>query len=145
MNKKHPVAKVNLERFFAINEQLREVTAHSETQFFAQFADISVLQVQIILSIHFHHPCKMTQIAQSANLTLGSVTQIIDKLEEMQYVKRLRSTEDRRVIFVELTTKGREVVAAHQRHVKKVSKEILQKFNKDEQAQLLNFFHRMVE
>ncbi|PIQ42725.1 MAG: hypothetical protein COW05_08330 [Gammaproteobacteria bacterium CG12_big_fil_rev_8_21_14_0_65_46_12] len=145
MKKLYTVTKTNLELFLQINDQLREATAHSETKFYAQFKDISILQAHIILSINFHRPCKMSQIAKSANLTLGSVTQIIDKLEDKGYVKRQRSKEDRRVVFVELTEKGRKVVAANEQHVKQVGKEVMQKFSQDEQRLFLDFFQRMAK
>jgi len=145
MKKIYTVTKPNLERFLQINEQLREAIVHSEAKCFSQFKDISILQVHIILSVHFHQPCKMSQIAKSANLTLGSVTQIIDKLEDKNYVNRLRSKEDRRVVFVELTEKGRKVVTANEQHVKQVGKEVMQKFSQDEQRLFLDFFQRMAE
>lgn len=145
MKKIYTVTKPNLERFLQINEQLREATAHSETKFYAEFKDISILQAHIILSINFHRPCKMSQIAKSANLTLGSVTQIIDKLESKRYVKRQRSKEDRRVVFVELTEKGYKVVTANEHHVKQVAKEVMQKFSQDEQRLFLDFFQRMAD
>lgn len=145
MKKTYKVTQNNLERFFGINEQLREATAHSEAQFFSQFKDISILQAHIILSINFHKPCKMSQIAKSANLTLGSITQTIDKLEAKGYAKRVRSQEDRRVVFVELTAKGKKVVAANQQHVKQVGQEIMQKFTQEEQKLFLDFFKRMSE
>lgn len=141
----HPVNPAHLDLFVAINEQLREATAHSEAEFFAQFKDISILQAHIILSVNYHHPCKMGQIAKSANLTMGSVTQIIDKLEQKKYLKRQRSTQDRRVVYVELTAKGRKVVVANEQHVKQVGQEIMQKFTPYEQQQFLDFFQRMAE
>ena len=140
MKKDQNVSQANLERFLQLNEQLRHATAHSETQFFSQFKDISILQAHIILSINFHHPCKMSQIAKSANISLGGMTQLIDKLEDKKYLKRLRSKEDRRVVFIELTAKGRKVVMANEQHVKQVGKEIMQKFTTQEQQQFLDFF-----
>jgi DNA-binding MarR family transcriptional regulator len=143
--KKHPVSQQNIDQFYAINEELRELTAHSETEFFSQFKDISILQAHIILSINYHRPCKMSQIAKSANLTLGSITQIVDKLETKKYVKRVRSKTDRRVVYVELTAKGRKVVTANESHAKQVGHEIMAKFTPEEQTLFLNFFKRMAE
>ncbi len=145
MGKVHAVSNDNLDRFLRLNEQLREATVHSEAQFFAQFKDISILQAHMILTIHFHQPCKMSQIAKSTHLTLGSVTQAIDKLEAKGYVKRVRSSEDRRVVFVDLTTKGQQVVTANEQHVRQVGREAMKKFNATEQKLFLDFFQRMAE
>jgi DNA-binding MarR family transcriptional regulator len=46
------------------------------------------------------------QIAKSADLTPATVTGILDQLEAADIVQRHRSTEDRRVCNVSLTSKG---------------------------------------
>ena len=143
--KKYKVNPENLDLFLLVNEQLRQATAHAETQFFSQFKDISILQAHIILSINFNKPCKMSEIAKNANLSLGGMTQLIDQLEKKKYVKRVRSTQDRRVVFIELASKGHKVVKANEQHVKHVGLNIMQKFNAKEQARFLEFFQRMAQ
>ncbi len=52
----------------------------------------------------------MGEIGQRILLTSGSTTYVIDKLEERGLLKRRRCTEDRRVLHVDLTDTGRELV-----------------------------------
>ena len=145
MSKHHNVSQSNLELFLKLNEQFRHATAHSETQFFSQFKDISILQAHVILGINYLHPCNMSQIAKSSNLSLGGVTQLIDKLEGKKYLKRVRSKQDRRVIYIELTSRGKKVVRANEQHVMQVGEKMMRKFTLQEQKQFLNFFKRMAE
>jgi MarR family transcriptional regulator, organic hydroperoxide resistance regulator len=52
------------------------------------------------------------RLAAAADLAPGSVTQMLDALEERGMVRRIRSATDRRVVMVALTDAGRERVAA---------------------------------
>ena len=50
---------------------------------------------------------KMSMTAMSGNVvSLAHITQIIDKLEHLGLVKRVRSKSDRRVVYCQLTPKG---------------------------------------
>jgi DNA-binding MarR family transcriptional regulator len=51
-----------------------------------------------------------SRLAACAELTPTTVTQMVDPLEEHGLVERVRSAEDRRVVFVRLTGEGRAMV-----------------------------------
>lgn len=53
-------------------------------------------------------PMTAGQLAQSAGLTTGAVTTLIDRLERVGYARRLRDTTDRRKVLVEPTEQLRE-------------------------------------
>jgi MarR family 2-MHQ and catechol resistance regulon transcriptional repressor len=55
-------------------------------------------------------PLPVNTIGPKVWLTPGSISVAIDRLEEKKLVKR-RTTDDRRVRLVELTAKGRELIA----------------------------------
>lgn len=47
-------------------------------------------------------------LAKQVNLSQGTITSILDRLEKRELVKRIRSDTDRRRVFVSLTGEGRE-------------------------------------
>lgn len=145
MVKKNNVTADRLNRFASVNEEMFEKTAYAESQAFVKFKDLSLLQVHVIRLIEYHKPCTMGKLAKSMGLSLGSVTQLIDRLMKKGYVKRVRSTEDRRVVFAELTAKGKKVIKASKMHVDTVAQGVLSKFTQSEQEALLEFFERMVK
>jgi len=49
------------------------------------------------------------EIATQTGLTSGAVTALLDRLERVGYVRRLRDADDRRRVWVELTDKARQV------------------------------------
>lgn len=66
-------------------------------------------------------PLPVNVIGQKVELTTGSITTAIDRLEEKWLVVRKNHSEDRRVRVVELTSKGRRLIekgyAQHQQHM----------------------------
>ncbi|OWP55113.1 MAG: hypothetical protein B2I18_02300 [Cuniculiplasma sp. C_DKE] len=52
----------------------------------------------------------MANLADLNFVTQAWITGMTDKMEEKGYVKRVRSSDDRRVIYVELTEKGKEFI-----------------------------------
>jgi DNA-binding MarR family transcriptional regulator len=51
------------------------------------------------------------EIATETGLTSGAVTALLDRLERVGYVRRVRDAADRRRIWVELTDKARQATA----------------------------------
>ena len=141
----YSVTKEGVARFASVNEEMFEKTAYAESQAYAGFADLTLLQVHVIRLIEYHKLCTMGKLAKSMGISLGSITQMIDRLIRKEYVKRTRSTTDRRVVYAELTLKGRKVIKASKKHVDIVAVSVLSKFNESEQMAMLDFFERMVE
>ena len=51
-------------------------------------------------------PVTAGDLAAASHLTTGAVTAVLDRLEDVGYVRRLRDTEDRRRVLVEQTPDG---------------------------------------
>jgi len=56
-------------------------------------------------------PLKVSEVARRMYLHPATVVGILDRLEARELVTRTRSTEDRRVVEIKLTDKGRDMVA----------------------------------
>lgn len=55
---------------------------------------------------------RLTELARGANMTPQAMGELVDELEEMQYVVRRPDPRDRRAKLIVLTPKGRSCVAA---------------------------------
>jgi DNA-binding MarR family transcriptional regulator len=51
-------------------------------------------------------PMTMSGLSRELMVSNGNVTGVIDRLEKMEFVKRVRAEHDRRVQYIELTAKG---------------------------------------
>jgi DNA-binding MarR family transcriptional regulator len=61
-----------------------------------------------LLARHPHIP--LTELSGRLYLHASTVSSIVDRLEDRGYLRRERGSTDRRVVFLELTPKGREIV-----------------------------------
>lgn len=65
-----------------------------------------------ILELLYHKgPRPLQQIGEKILISSGNITYAIDKLEQKQLLARRHAPHDRRVIFAELTDKGRTLLA----------------------------------
>ncbi|WP_439425247.1 MarR family winged helix-turn-helix transcriptional regulator [Oenococcus alcoholitolerans] len=80
----------------------------------SQFRDISVKEVHTIDAITMYDHKTTTAVARQLKLSPGTVTASIDNLVRKGYVVRLQSNDDRRVIRLGLTRKGRLIYRAHE-------------------------------
>ena len=87
----------------------------------------------------------VAELSRWVNVDAGAMTRLLDRLEKKGLCKRIRSTEDRRVVRVELTREGEQVI----KHVPVVLAEImnahLSGFNKTEWKALRSYLQRMLE
>lgn len=79
----------------------------------SMFADLSLRDMHTIEAIAVHHDQTVSQVAQRMYLSPGSMTKVIDKLVEHQYVLRQPNSVDRRIINLDLTAKGHDLFEAH--------------------------------
>jgi len=83
-------------------------------------------------------PLTMSQLSKELMVSNGNVTGVIDRLEKTGFAKRVRAEHDRRVQFIELTSKGRkEFNKMASRHEKWVA-DLLSDLSMNEMDQLQN-------
>ncbi len=87
----------------------------------------------------------VAELARWSNSDGGAMTRLLDRLEKKGLCKRVRSTEDRRVVLVELTPEGEAALV----HVPQVLADVLNAhlagFSKTEWQALKAYLTRMAE
>jgi DNA-binding MarR family transcriptional regulator len=78
----------------------------------ARTTGLTIPQIVILRAVRDLGEVPTNQISAQADLTAATVVTILDKLEEKGLVARRRSTEDRRIVYTQLTSHGLETVAA---------------------------------
>jgi len=80
---------------------------------------LSIMEYRILKTLNNEGPQPMIKLAEANLITQGWVTSIVDKLEEKGLVNRIRSQEDRRVINIVVTERGkafyREIKELHEK------------------------------
>jgi DNA-binding MarR family transcriptional regulator len=73
-------------------------------------ADLSSNRFSALRALLDGERLTMSGLAARLQVSTAAVTSIVDKLETEQFVRRSRSKEDRRQVFVQITARGREAV-----------------------------------
>jgi DNA-binding MarR family transcriptional regulator len=84
------------------------------------------------------------ELARFIGVDTGAMTRTLDRLEAKGLLRRTRSSEDRRVIKIELTESGKEKARLIPPYIAKVLNQYLRGFSPEEATQLKHFLHRML-
>ena len=80
----------------------------------SKFNDLTMREMHAIHAISMYDHKSTSEVAKELHLTPGTLTSMADRLVRKGYVIRLRSEDDRRIIRLGLTKKGRVVYRAHE-------------------------------
>ncbi|BCU80341.1 hypothetical protein JIR001_01240 [Polycladomyces abyssicola] len=88
--------------------------------------------------------CKVNDLAQEVNLSSGATTLALNRLEKEGLIVRSRDKEDRRIVWVELTEKGRSLILrlVEKRH--RVWEKMLSTLTPKEEQEFLRLLEKMV-
>lgn len=98
----------------------------------SQFSDITNNDMHIIEAIGIEEPRNMSVIAHRLSVTVGTLTTNMNGLEKKGYIRRERSQEDKRVVYVLLTEKGKKAFYHHRDFHKKMIKAIIKDLSEEE-------------
>lgn len=79
------------------------------------FNDVSSAELHTIEAIGMYSAKAMSDVANSLDITVGTLTVSVKNLVNKGYVERVRSEIDRRVVKISLTKKGRLLYRSHQK------------------------------
>ena len=97
-----------------------------------EFKDLTNNDMHVIEAIGLGEGRNMSSIARQLNITVGSLTTAMNSLVNNKYVERHRSEEDRRVVFVKLTSKGIKAYHHHEDYHRQMTQAILDKLDEKE-------------
>ena len=102
-----------------------------------EFKDISVNDMHIIEAIGEKEPKNMSSVAKIMSVTVGTLTIAVNSLVKKGYVHRERSEEDRRVVLISLTEKGRKANAHHMKFHDGMIQAVLKDLDEEQQKILV--------
>ncbi len=86
---------------------------------------------------------KVGDLSKKIGLSNSTVSGILDKLEDQGFVERIRSNEDRRVVWVQTTQKFKECLYMHFKEAEKQFENLLSKATEDEIDKVLEGFETL--
>lgn len=116
-----------------------------------EYKELTVNDMHVIEAIDVKEAKNMTSVAKALSVTTGTLTISVNGLVKKGYVERTRSEEDRRVVLISLTDKGRKAFMQHQRFHQAMIASIVEGLSDEEQEILekalrnVNQFFRTVD
>lgn len=97
-----------------------------------EFQDITNNDMHVIEAIGIGAPKNMTSIAKELSVTVGTLTIAMNSLVKKGYVVRERGQEDRRVVYISLSERGRKAFDHHALFHKQMIEEIMGDLSEEE-------------
>lgn len=121
----------------SINELLVNIFNHvmdleAKAVITEEYSDVTNNDMHIIEAIGVGEPLKMSVIAQKLSVTVSTLTTNMNGLERKGYIRRERGREDKRVVHVLLTEKGRKAFYHHRDFHKKMIKAVVKDLGGEE-------------
>lgn len=95
---------------------------------------LTASQLMILLILHDtkNGELSISALAKEVGVTLPSVSGVIDRLYKEKIVERIRDKNDRRLVLVRLTEKGKEITANLLKTLKNLIAKVLNNMSDDE-------------
>jgi DNA-binding MarR family transcriptional regulator len=100
-------------------------------------------EMQVVVFVGQHTSVKMTDISENLNSPLSTLTSVVDKLVEKKFLTRVHSDEDRRVVNVALTVKGKNSFKTFLNRQDERAERILSQYNATEQVNFIGYLGKM--
>ncbi len=107
------------------------------------FNDLSIKEMHTIEAIGMYKKKTTSEVAKELAITTGTLTVAINHLEKKGYVERIRSEDDRRVVKLGLTKKGKLVFRVHQNFHKKMVGAILEDMDESQEDILIQALKKL--
>ena len=106
---------------------------------------LSAAQFSVMASLADEEHKSASDLCRGISYDAGAMTRMLDRLEGKGLIRRNRSPEDRRLVYLELTEEGRAAYPRMRELALVVANRFLHGFSKTEARQLESLLTRMLE
>lgn len=101
-----------------------------------EYRDVTANDMHVIEAIGTEEAKNMTSVARSLDVTTGTLTIAVNNLVKKGYVNRVRSEEDRRVVLISLSEKGKRAYLHHRQFHDRMINVVVEELTEEEQQVL---------
>lgn len=106
--------------------------------------DLTICRILIDWENEQHaSPITATELAKRANIAASSLTRVLNKLEKSQYTMRTPSKDNRRIIHITITEKGKEEYLNSNESLMSFMENVIQKMGEEDIHTLINLLHKL--
>ncbi|MDB5085184.1 MAG: transcriptional regulator [Bacilli bacterium] len=106
---------------------------------------ISGSQALILEKLACSGPAKSSDLAEELGITMAGVTSLSDKLVLSGYAKRTRTDEDRRVVYLEITASGLEMLQVVRKQRLEIFNKLFKGLSPDDLNHLIRIYEQVLQ
>lgn len=125
-------------------KKMRKMNVH-------RIKDCTLTSSQMYMLHHIYHknkhlekPTTVSQISKESNQTLSATTQIINSLDKEGYIKREIDKDDRRIIRITLTDKGKQHMKDQHDKMLEYVQGIVEKIGQEQTIQFIDIIEKII-
>ncbi|WP_225744174.1 MarR family winged helix-turn-helix transcriptional regulator [Marinilactibacillus sp. Marseille-P9653] len=103
----------------------------------SRFKDVSIKEMHTIEAIGMYEQLTTSEVAKKLGVTAGTLTVSVNNLVRKNYVERVRTDHDRRVVKLSLSPTGRLLYRLHDKFHRDMVKETIAEMDKDQSEILM--------
>lgn len=130
-----------LELFVVLSRAYNWVNAHAIRDI--RCHGLNPTEFAILEALYHKGPLPLQQVGEKVLISSGNITYVVDKLEQKQLLGRKPSSQDRRVIFAELTPKGQDLMATIFPPHTQALRKAMSGLSEEEQAQAIDLLRKL--
>jgi DNA-binding MarR family transcriptional regulator len=116
----------------------------NSTESFEDFSKCSIQEITVLKMLAQRGPMVVKEIAcRLNNVSLSSLTRVLDRLEENEYIIRNLNKEDRRSFRIALTDKGLKMAEAYQHKFEMMAEGVLEALTPAERLILIELYAKV--
>lgn len=130
----------NIEKTYEVMKKLKSIKESMHQMMQHQLKDMTLTgpQGMVVGLLSRNESLRMSELAEKMGLSMSTVSEIVDRLEKMEAVRRLKSTEDGRVVLVSLTEDFRKESAGKFKEVESIWLKKIESASEDELQKIID-------
>ena len=132
------------DRVMELFPQLARSIARHENNYLTKGV-ITPPQVWVLRRLTQQRECTMCELADFMKMGLSSVTGMVDRLVNQGLVNRRRTEKDRRIVFVDITVKGRKILREIMEQHRNTTLNLFESLTAEERSFYLSILEKLVK
>lgn len=106
--------------------------------------ELTLPQLHVLITLAHCDNCKMSELSRALGVTLGNMTGMADRLLKSGYLSRRPDDKDRRIIRLQLTTKGKKAISIMKEHQHRTMRQVMAKMTVNDQETMLRILQNLL-
>lgn len=137
------VQEKNVQGFISVMFRLMGAMKSNMQECMVLCGNLNEKDLMIVGYVGQNKKVRMKDIAEFINVPMSSLTSMVDKLIERNYLAREHSEEDRRAVLIRLAENGQNTYDTHMRRKVELAQRVLSRFDEEEQIALIGYIEKI--